>query len=135
MVLSDTSPRLSSSTSNVTVLAPPSGENNHSSIPDEIEVTLIDSDSGFESSSLTPANDIISPPSDNTEILRSTVIRVFVNDIETEVTEVSTNINYSLNTFIIIIYNISVLSLLMLIFFSSFLCRISGKIFKICLVT
>ena len=105
-------------------------------LPDEIEAILIDTDSDtIESSFLSPANDILSPPSEDTEVPRSTAIRVFLNDIETEVTEVSTNINYSLNTFLITIYNISVLSLLMLIFYSLFLCRISGKILKICLVT
>ena len=69
-------------------------DDNITALPDEIEVIPSDIDSGIESSSSPPADAILSPLSDDMEAPHATVIRVFVNDVETEVTEVGTNIYY-----------------------------------------
>ena len=135
----------SSSTSAVTVLAPPSGEKNSSSIP-EVTVSVVDSlthllpakvsatpsitvadrniepssssplpaekkatpvDSDIESSSI---NDNITSLHDEIKVIPTNTdpSMLFVNDLDTEVTEVSTIIDYSTNIFSllrIIIFN------------------------------
>ena len=67
-------------------------DDNITSLPDEIEVIPSDIDSGIASSS-SPSVGVILSPSDDMEAPHATVIRVFVNDVETEVTEVSSNVD------------------------------------------